>query len=539
MKTYKLSDILKLNKYMTIAIDGEVPVDEDGNFLIDIGYVRVSTEKQAEEGYGLDVQTDSITRYARNFGSKNLVIFCDDGYTGTKMERPALQSVIKLIEDFNNKKTKIRITSMFVFKIDRLGRTMLGTVQFIQDYIVCKKDCMGSKTNNNEYDINFIATEEPACRIEKNNPQGKFLLMLFASLAEYDRDLIVQKMKRGKQARAADGKWQGGGTPPFGYIYDKEQGELIVVPEEAAKVREAYRLYIEEKLSPQKIADKLGFKGEKNVSDMLKRKIYAGYITRYTTKRRDKKKQEPYEEYDGIHEAIIPLETWLEAQDQINSRKAVRGKSTYLLTGMLFCGECGAKMRYQKWGNTVKLICYSQQKSKDYLVKDENCDIERYVAEDVENAVIAELFRLTYLGDENNKKTPSELNPVAAIEKELKRERAKLNRLYDLYGDGDDDDDTLLEKIQNSRKRVDALKSQLESEAELIEIRRNVRKAKNIFRTLKGSWEHMTQEERQSVCRELIESVVINKGGVVDVHLKLRSYLVDNNLLDKEIEADE
>jgi len=537
MKKYKLSDILKLSPYMQIAIDGEVDIDEDGNYVIDVGYTRVSTDKQAEEGYGLDIQTERICNVAKGNGSKALVIFCDDGYTGTKMERPALQGIIKLINDFNNRKTKIRINAMYVFKIDRLGRTMLGTVQFIQDYLVRKKDSMGSKINNNDYDINFIATDDQACRIERDNPQGKFLLMLFASLAEYDRDLIVQKMKRGRKARAASGKWQGGGTPPYGYVYDKEQGELIVVPEEAAIVKEIYRLYIDEKLSPQKIADKLGLRSDKFVTDALKRKLYAGFITRYTTKQKDKSKQEPYEEYAGIHEAIIPLETWLDAQDEMESRKVVRGDSNYLLSGLLFCGECGAKMRYQKWGKTVKLICYSQQKSKDYLVKDENCDLEKYVSTDVEDAVVAELFRLTYLGDENKKKAQSEFNPIAAISSELAKERRKLSRYYTLFAENTGDDNILRENMQNCQKRIAELEKQLESETEQLEIERKIIKAKKIFRTLEGTWEHMTQAERQTVCRELIESVVINKGGVVDVHLKLRSYLIDKEPISEESEA--
>ena len=537
MKTYKLSDILKLARYMEILIDGEVETDADGNYIINIGYTRVSTDKQADEGFGLEIQNGILVDYCERNRIKNLVVFSDDGYTGTKMERPALQGIIKMITNFNNRKSKIKIGTMIIPKIDRLGRTMLGTLQFIQDYIVCAKDSMGSEVNQNADDINFISVEENYCRIEKNNPQGKFLLMLFASLAEFDRDLIVQKLKRGRKARAASGKWQGGGTPPYGYIYDSKLGELIVVPEEAAKVKEVYRLYIEEKLSPQKIADKLGFKGEKTVSDMLRRKLYAGYITRYTTKNKDPNKQEPYEEYDGLHDAIISLETWLEAQDEIDNRKIVRGKSTYLLTGLLYCGECGAKMRYQKWGELTKLICYSQQKSKPYLVKDENCDIEKYVAEDVEKAVIAELFRLTYLGDENKKKSVSEFDLIASLQTDLKKEKAKLSRLYDYLEDGDADE-ILHEKIQNSKKRIADLEHQLDSEAEQIEITRKVVKAKTILRTLESTWEHMTQTERQKVCRELIESVVINKDGVVDVHLKLRSYLVDKNLLGEESEAE-
>lgn len=518
MKTYKLSDILNLNAYMHIPIDGDVETDDNGNFIVNIGYTRVSTDKQADEGFGLDIQNNVLLDYCKRNRIENLAIFTDDGYTGTKMERPALQGIIKMITDFNNGKSKIRIGTMIIPKIDRLGRTMLGTLQFIQDYIVCSKDSMGSTVNRNEEDINFISVEENYCRIEKNNPQGKFLLMLFASLAEFDRDLIVQKLKRGRQARAASGKWQGGGKPPYGYTYDVKKGELFVVPEQAAKVREVFRLYIEEKLSPQKIADRLGFTSEKVVTDILKRKLLAGYITRNG------------EEYLGIHEPIISLETWLDAQDEMESRKVVRGDSNYLLSGLLVCGECGAKMRYQKWNKHTgecKLICYSQQGSKSYLVKDENCDNEKYWQSDVENAVIAELFRLTYLGNEDNKKTAQEFNPIKALDAELKKEKKKLSRYYTLFAEGIGDDTILRENMQTCQKRIGELENQLQSEIEQIEIKRKVSKAKKIFRTLEGTWEHMTQAEKQSVCRELIEDVVIHKNGVIDVHLKLRSYLVN------------
>ena len=516
-KNYKLTNILELSRYMKIAIDDSVETDENGNYLINVGYLRVSTDRQADLGYGLDLQETAVVNYCKLNGYKNLVLFIDDGYTGTNMERPALQGIISMIQDFNKEKSHIRINTMVIPRMDRLGRTLLGTLQFIQDYIVSKKDSKNSLINGNKEDINFVSVAESAIRIDKNNPQSKFLLMLFATLAEYDRDLIVKKLKDGRKARAASGKWSGGGNVPYGYRYDKELSKLIVIPEEAEKIREIFRLYIEEKVSPQKISDMLGFKGDRIITQILKRKSLTGCVI-YDG-----------EEYEGEHEAIISLDRWQEAQDEIEKRSVHRVDSNYLLSGLLVCGECGAKMRYQKWGKSgeCKIVCYSRQKSKPNLVKDENCENELFWAYEIEEAVIGELFRMTYLGDEDNVKSAG-INVRDSLTEELKKANARLNSYYarlDKIESGESEElpDIIEEKIQEISRQIKSIKAQLQSEDEKQKISRKVGKARELFRTIKTAWETMTDKEKQSVCQELIDRIIINKDGTIDVHLKLQS----------------
>lgn len=514
-RTYHLRNILELRSNMRIAIDDAVYKDEGGNYLINVGYMRVSTDRQADLGFGLDIQEADIMRYCTANGFTNLVLFIDDGYTGTNMDRPALQAIIETIDDFNTGRTHIRVDSLVVARIDRLGRTLLGTLQFIQDYIVSAKDSKNSTINRNKEDISFISVAENYCRIDKDNPQGKFLLMLFASLAEFDRDQIVEKLRRGRTARVASGKWMGGGNTPYGYRYDKETSSLLVVPEEAAVVREIFRLYIEEKMPPQKIAERFGFSGDRAITQILRRKSLTGCIVYNGA------------EYPGNHEAIIPLETWEAAQEELERRSVHRTSSHYLLSGLVYCGECGAKMRYQQWGKSgKKFICYSQQTSKKSLVKDENCDNERYWSDDVEQAVISELFRLTYLGQAENKKAVNAVDPVAVLQKELTAERRRLSRLYD-FEDEDEADDVLREKILDVKKRMAHIEAQIREEEEKSSIDKKIRKARGILRTLKSTWPHMTELEKQTVCQELIDRVILYKGGVIDVHLKLKSYLMN------------
>ena len=510
-----LHTILEPRSNVKIVIDDGVELDEDGNYLVNVGYLRVSTDRQADLGFGLDIQQADIVRYCTANGFKNLALFIDDGYTGTNMDRPALREIIAHIEDFNAGRSRVRVSCLVVARIDRLGRTLLGTLQFIQDYIVSAKDSKNSAVNRNREDISFVSVAENYCRIDRDNPQGKFLLMLFATLAEFDRDQIVEKLRRGRTARVASGKWMGGGKTPYGYRYDRETSSLLVVPEEAAVVRDIFRLYIEEKLPPQKIAERFGFSGDRSVTQILRRKSLTGCIVYNGV------------EYPGSHEAIIPLAVWEAAQEELERRSVHRTSSEYLLSGLVWCGECGAKMRYQQWGKRGrKLVCYSQQTNKKNLIRDENCANERFWADEVEKAVIGELFRLTYLGREDNRKSGGAVDPIAVLRKELAAERRRLSRLYD-FEDEDEPDDVLREKIQDVKKRMAHIDAQIREEEEKASIDKRLRKARGILRTLESTWPHMTDLEKQTVCRELIDRVVIFRNGGIDVHLKLRSYLLN------------
>ncbi len=517
MNHVNLSNILDVKSYMKIVIDSVVSTDEHGNYLINVGYLRVSTDKQAEEGYGLEVQEKEVIKYANNNELENLVLFIDDGWTGTNMERPALNAIISHIEKFNSGRTKIRIDKFIVPRIDRLGRTLFGTLQFIQDYIVCQKDSKNSHINRNKEDISFISVSEKDCRFDKDDPRSKFLFMLFATLAEFDRDMIVQKLQKGRLARIESGKWMGGGNTPYGYRYDKELGTLVIVPEEAEKVKEIFRLYIEEKWSPQKIANHLGFKGERIVTQILRRKSLTG-CTIYLGK-----------EYRGEHKPIISLDRWNEAQAELEKRSVHRGESNYLLSGLLYCSVCGAKMRYQKWDRETggcKIVCYSRQKSRPNLVKNENCDNELYWASDIETAVISQLFSMSYLGNDDAQKTKPYFDHTKSLLEELKKQKRHLERLYNF--DNDENDDVLKDQITKARLKISELKALLLDAEKQSDIEKKIANAKHIFKNLESTWEHMSQVEKQSVCRELIDRVEVGKGGNISIHLKLSSYLVSN-----------
>ena len=529
---YNLSDIIEITSpaQMEIFKDGPVERDAFGNLLINIGYIRVSTDKQADEGYGLDVQRDRIKDYINNSENKvsNLLLFIDAGITGTTMNRPAINMITRMIEQFNSGLTKIRVQKMIIPRIDRLSRSLLGTLKFIQDYLVCANDAKDSYINRNKEDIEFISCDEKFCRIEKDNPHGKLLLIMFGGLAEFDRDMIVKKMRDGKNKRIMSGKWFGGGNKPYGYRYDKEMGKLVIVPEEADKVREIFRLFIEEDLSPQKIADRLGFKSDTVIRAILKRKSLTGCINATIDGEEV--------EIPNAHKEIVSLERWNQAQAKFDERKSDKGESNNLLKGLCVCGECGAGMRYHKWSGThSKIVCYSQcaGKHQQYLVKDPNCPNEKYYAEDIENAVVEELFKMSYRCDEEKVAETALFSPLEKLEqekaecfKELDIVIARLSKMPI----GSPSATRYEEKEQELNNKIMRLEKQILREQKEKAITQKVDKARETFRTLQSAYPDMTPSEKQRTIKELVEKVIIKKNGTLDVNIRLEKYLINNDI---------
>lgn len=510
-----LEEHLKKDKWTEVLFDSEKPeTDRDGNFLVNVAYRRVSTDKQAEEGYGLDVQRNDILRYCEYHRLHSCVLFTDDGVTGTTMDRPGLNRFIELVKDFNSGHSKLKVNSFIVPRIDRLSRSLLGTLQFIQDYIVESKDSKNSTVNNNSYDINFISIAEPFISVDRNNPTSKLMLVLFAGLAEYDRDQIVFKMQRGREERIKSGKPMGGGKLPYGYRYDKASGSYVAVPEEKQKVQEIFRLYVEEKMPPAKIADLLGFKGERIVVQILKRRTSLGYLS-FKGK-----------EYAGNHEPLISEKIFNEAQEEMQRRSVSFGRSRYLLSGLLVCGDCGAKMRYQKWGKDVKIVCYSQQKSKPYLIKDPNCKNQKYFAEDVEEAVIEALFRLAYSNRKEVKKSASGIEIAENLTRQIHRKQEEMKRLYNIYAEKGNAQ--LLEVITAREKEMEHLQTVLAEEKKKSTLALKVEKSREMLRTLQKSWSGMSLEEKKNICNHLINKVVISGASgspSITVHFNLQEFL--------------
>lgn len=488
------------------------------------GYIRVSTDKQAEEGYGLDVQKDKILNFCRERGIKSCILFIDDGYTGTKMDRPGMNLLKKFIADYSNGSSDIQIDKLIIPNMQRLSRSLRNTLAFVQDYLHenVAKDKAGRSF---VYDISFISVDEPNISIDTSNPSSKFMFAIYAALAELDRDSIVNKLRDGRYKRQEQGYWHGGGKTPYGYKYDKETGTLVVVSEEAESIREIFRLYVDEKMSPEGIAKKLGFKGERIVSQILERKSLTGLVeysvfdkeTGLVSKKISK----------GKHEAIISEETFNKAQLERQLRSKDYGKSQYLLSGLCICGECGSHMRYQKWGrDKCKIVCHANYKSsKDYLKKTDKCDNIKFDSSLIENEVLKAVFSLNYVNNPDNVKAAQIIDYKEKYEKDLQKAKNQLSRLYDLYENETEEDDVLKGKINAKKEEIKSIEEKISS-YELLDLRtKRQNNTVQYVKNPKNTWKDLSDTEKQSIIRDLIKSVVLSKNGDVEVHLNEENFI--------------
>jgi site-specific DNA recombinase len=442
-----------------------------------VAYLRVSTEVQLEK-FGLDVQRQKITEYCNKHEITIDDWYVDGGYSGAKMERPEIN---RLLDDAEQG----LIDTVYVYKLDRMSRDVIDTLNLMYRVLPA-------------YGVKLVSMTE---EIRTENPMDKVMLTMNAAMNQYEREVIRMRMSAGMLERVKKGYWMGGGRVPYGYYYDRNDGILHPNPEEAERVRNAYKLYIDG-YSCQRIAEILGFKWEKVVYNVLTRKSNIGLIE-YNGKI-----------YQGLHEPIIDTETYYKAMDCMKKRQ----KKNYIandnmLTGLCVCGKCGGRMRYQKWGKYHRLVCYSSyNSSKDYMKKTCHCDNIRPRTDAVEHDVEYALrkFVIEYVED----KQKETVDESAIIKKQIEKSKVKQKKFYSMYADNDNA--TLLELAKEEETKITGLEIRLFE----IEQEKQTNKVddfrKNVVTGIE-KWEMLNTKQKNKLLKGCVEKVVIT-GEDVEVY---------------------
>lgn len=348
-------------------------------------YTRKSHEDGLEQDYNsLDAQRDAAVNYIASQKSNGWQLvnesYDDGGFSGGNTNRPALQRLLKDIRAGN-------VDVVVVYKIDRLSRSLT--------------DFATLQTEFEKYGVAFCAVTQD---INTTTSAGRMMLNILMTFAQYEREIIAERIKDKLSASKRKGKYVGG-LLPLGYDADSEAMKIIINPAEAESVKLIFTEYVrtgslkqvQRLLEARNIRTK-SWISQKGIAhggnpirlavlrDMLTNPIYIGKFRYYG------------KVYEAEHQGIIPLELWKQAQTimEANRNGALQRScgSIKPFAGLVYCGHCHASMFPS---HTVKrngreygyYVC-----QKDDRRANAECPVHRIPADGLEKILLTQIGRL-------------------------------------------------------------------------------------------------------------------------------------------------
>ena len=185
-------------------------------------YTRKSSEEGLEQSFNsLDAQREACHAYIlsqRHEGWRLVDRQYDDGgYSGGSMERPGLTCLLQDIDAG-------RIDTIVVYKVDRLTRCLADFAKMIERF--------------DARSVSFVSVTQ---QFNTTTSMGRLTLNILLSFAQFEREVIGERIRDKIAASKRRGMWMGGRIP---LGYDVQNRALIVNPEDADRVQEIFRLYL-------------------------------------------------------------------------------------------------------------------------------------------------------------------------------------------------------------------------------------------------------------------------------------------------------
>jgi site-specific DNA recombinase len=317
-------------------------------------YARVSTPRQQQQ-QTIEQQLTRLREYVASQPEWHVAeehIYRDDGYRGAKLNRPGLDRL-------RDRAAMAAFERVLITAPDRLARNFVHQLLLVDE--LTQRGCQ----------VEFL--ERPM----SDDPHDQLLLQIRGAVAEYERTLITERMRRGRQAKLRSGQLLPWTRPPYGYLVDpnrpRDPNGVRVDPVQATVITQMFAWYtdprspvslyeVAKRLSAAKIPTPTG-KPRWNVASVrgiLRSPSYTGIAYSGRTcpapARRRKSALQPVgsgasvqptppEEWIAVSvPAIVSQETFTAAQRRLerNVQMARRNNTTteYLLRGLVSCGQC-------------------------------------------------------------------------------------------------------------------------------------------------------------------------------------------------------
>jgi site-specific DNA recombinase len=389
-------------------------------------YARVSTESQAMDGT-IQSQVELLRQFAKEQELEIIEEILDDGYSGTSLNRPGLDQVRDIAA---GGKTE----AILVLSPDRLARKQALQIILLEEF---KKTSVQIIFSNQQFG---------------DSPEDQLMLQMQGSIAEYERQKILDRTRRGTLHATRNGQVMGS-NPPYGYSFvpksNQQPATYAINPQEAEIVKKIFDCYLNESMTGSAIGKRLmddGIPSRSSVNKwgtstiylILKNETYTGIaymnktrcvepkkhpkIKKYRKRRKSSKVERPREEWIGVPvPQIIEREQWEAAQLLLkkNARTSSRNNKVnqYMLRGLVICGECGS-MAPGYVSNQKTYYSCGAKRNKNFTTKPH--DDQRVIVEHkkLDTAVWQGLTELLY--------DPEQLQAQVEMRLERKQELADL-----------------------------------------------------------------------------------------------------------------
>lgn len=499
-----------------------------------VGYIRVSTDMQAELGYSLENQEYEIKNYVESKHMTLVHIYQEEkGASGKNIEgRPQFQQMLSDIAKNRD------IDYVVVYNMSRFARNAANALTTLQKL--------------KSYNVSLYVIKEG---IDSTTKMGETMFSFASIFADLERDSIRENTTAGRYQKARNGLWNGA-QAPFGYRLDS--GKLVIQEDEAEVVRIIFDRYVHTPDGIHKIAvwlNEYGYKKEprgngkhvffspETLKNILDNPVYAGKIA-YGRRRMEqvegennefhpvRQDREDWQISEKQHEAIVSSELFEEAQKRREAESTPFPRKRTDHVNLLGCPVCGRKMIATNTGGKVKkdgslgkeTHAYSCKYSKKAFGPD--CTFAKQYRQELIDKeiddVITAIRSLSATMDAMDGTEP-------AYERKYRNLQDRQDKLYEQIDDAE-------RKLDEARRRLDGAR---EGEATVEEVK--------LFLTEFGkAIGKVDKETRRRLYAELIDTIEIlpdadwkhGEGIVSRIRFKLSMIYGDKRTLEVDRQED-
>lgn len=428
-----------------------------------VTYARVSGDDRLKDGRNLAGQSEMCREYAHDKGYTIVEELAEDdrGASGYEIDLPQLNKIRHMARNH-------KFDVLIVREMDRLSRNL------------AKQLIVEEELRRYGVRIEYVLAEY------QDTPEGRLNKYIRATIAEYEREKISERMTRGRQKAVKEGNVIVHRKPPFGYRVVQEEKKAIfeINNDEAAIVRLIFHWYVVDGESIYLIKQRLvknnvstpsgtGEWSTATVHRILKTETYCG--TWHYGKKKNNRPNDP-EHWIGVSvPAIVDRETWELAhvrleENKVNSRRNL--KHEYLLSKRVVC-QCGYKMS-GRCGHNKYRYYYCPSGRLDH--SSHSCTLPHFRADKVD-AVVWDWVKSIFIDDDDKleerlkniqstQKRDNQplLEHIRIAEEQIAENEKRLDRLVGLYLDGSFAQEALIDhksRIEQTLKALEVERSKM------------------------------------------------------------------------------